>query len=910
MNFEEFFRTATITSSEPDGRKPYPYQERFAEGDSLPELLNVPTGVGKTATAILGWLYRRRFHDENVRQMTPRRLVYCLPMRVLVEQTRDFAVGCLENLGMLAKTPGAETPVTDWVNDQGDTGKRIAVSVLMGGTEGDELRDWTLWPERDAILIGTQDMLLSRALNRGYASGRAQWPMEFALLNNDCLWVFDEIQLMGSGLATTAQLDAFRLGGKQTSGIGVIGKCNSLWMSATAESRWLDTIDHDVSQLSKLELTLDEREPTENADPASPEGLLGQRLRAIKTLRKVDNSSELQPKDLAQIVMNGHRRHTEASSKPILTIVVVNVVERARAIYHSILNANALPTKRSKIADPTVNATMPELLLLHSRFRQEDRRRVIDKLLLAQKIVDEKASEPTASISNDPELSAFVERVARNGLVVVSTQVIEAGVDISSRLLFTELAPWASLVQRFGRCNRRGEHSSAEIFWLDFKSTDDKSARPYKLDELQLARRYLSTMEGRSAGPNELESHREKEGIELPYQPLHVLRRKDLIELFDTTPDLAGNDLDVSRYIRDGDDIDVKVFWRNIVKPDKETAQPQREELCSLPVYEFINFAKLHRDRVWRWNFLESQWTKARPDAIFPGQSFLVAADAGGYLPEVGWKWDSVDSVQPVDLPMDDQPANRGYDGDPHSENRRWQTVAEHTDEVCSKLDEILVDIKSASFGLPEAALRLAARWHDRGKAHEIFQAAVPTDEAHVPGEWAKAPNRFRRYRRKHFRHELASALAVLQAPTTLIPNDVRDLVAYLTAAHHGKVRLSIRSLPGEVIPHDADRRIQHDLRFARGIWEHDHLPTVNLGGDVGTIPSISLSLQCMEMGLGDDGAPSWTDRMLHLRDRVDIGIFRLAYLEALLRAADCRASAAPGNKPFSNVSTEPLENA
>ena len=34
--------------------------------------------------------------------------------------------------------------------------------------------------------------------------------MEFGLLNQDCLWTLDEIQLMDVGLATTAQLQAFR----------------------------------------------------------------------------------------------------------------------------------------------------------------------------------------------------------------------------------------------------------------------------------------------------------------------------------------------------------------------------------------------------------------------------------------------------------------------------------------------------------------------------------------------------------------------------------------------------------------------------------------------------------------------------------------------------------------------------
>ena len=41
-------------------------------------------------------------------------------------------------------------------------------------------------------------------------AGRARWPLEFGLLNNDCFWVFDEIQLMDTGLATSFQLDAWR----------------------------------------------------------------------------------------------------------------------------------------------------------------------------------------------------------------------------------------------------------------------------------------------------------------------------------------------------------------------------------------------------------------------------------------------------------------------------------------------------------------------------------------------------------------------------------------------------------------------------------------------------------------------------------------------------------------------------
>ena len=107
-------------------------------------------------------------------------------MRTLVEQTQAAAQAWLRNLGQ-------------------DTDVRV--HVLMGGEEAE---DWDISPERDAILIGTQDMLLSRALNRGYGMSRYHWPMHFGLLNNDCLWVLDEIQLMGSGLATSTQLQTFR----------------------------------------------------------------------------------------------------------------------------------------------------------------------------------------------------------------------------------------------------------------------------------------------------------------------------------------------------------------------------------------------------------------------------------------------------------------------------------------------------------------------------------------------------------------------------------------------------------------------------------------------------------------------------------------------------------------------------
>ena len=193
MKYHGFFNVAYGKSGDPTFG-PYHYQHRLA-AEAWPDLLDVPTGMGKTAAVTLAWLYKRGWrqgarHGE-IDPDTPCRLVYCLPMRVLVEQTVDNINGWLQALDLYGK-PGEG---------------KISVNVLMGGEEDVSKADWASYPEEDAILVGTQDMLLSRALMRGYGMSRYQRPVHFALLHNDALWVFDEVQLMGAGLATSAQLN-------------------------------------------------------------------------------------------------------------------------------------------------------------------------------------------------------------------------------------------------------------------------------------------------------------------------------------------------------------------------------------------------------------------------------------------------------------------------------------------------------------------------------------------------------------------------------------------------------------------------------------------------------------------------------------------------------------------------------
>lgn len=822
MDYISFFKRAF---DEP--RTPYPYQVRIAEngkGGGRPctsQLISVETGLGKTAAVVLAWLWNR-----VVAQRTdwPRRLVYCLPMRTLVEQTEQDVRRWLENLSRNTNgmTPQSKADL-EWLHASSPV-------VLMGGEELDAARrKWDLYPEMPAIIIGTQDMLLSRALNRGYGMSRFRWPMHFALLNNDCLWVLDETQLMGVGVETSAQLDGFR----HMAPMPTVGPCPTWWMSATLSEDRLSTVDHRPPEHGwpVVRLSAEERaqgRPAELLNAGKPV------VRAPIMLTR--SGAKEYPAALARYIKEAHAPGT-------LTLVVVNRVSRAQEVYRALTTAKKGQTP---LYDPA------RVGLVHSRFRGPDRERM-------ERLMHDKGDR-----------------------IIIATQAVEAGVDISARVLITELAPWASLVQRFGRCNRRADHPDAEIHWIDIGSTGDKSDPhpPYTADELDQAREALARLD--DAAPARLSC------ITIPEPTVvrPVLRRRELVELFDTTPDISGHDIDLSRYIRDGEDTDVQLYWRVVEgdTPSLKEPVPGRDELCRVTIGAFKKFlndvqrkkkGRSNKPPIWRWDHLDRCWRAI--DRAVPGATYLVDVEAGGYSGTLGWTGSPND--QPEPLVVGHAPPQEANDDDLGTFAREWETLPEHTAKVVETAKTILHALGApASPDDPLGCVIEAAGWHDVGKLHPAFRSLMTEDGEERPGgPWAKSPHDTRQTARPGFRHELASAIAWLLAA----PHDVRerDLVAYLIAAHHGKVRISIRALPNEKTPPD-------DRLYARGVWSGDELPAITLGPH--RIPQVRLDLSFLRMGEGPHG-PSWLARTIALRDR--FGPFTLAYLETLLRAADARAS-------------------
>ncbi len=760
-SYQDFFRNIT-------GYEVLPYQLRYAGNPFSPTLIIVPTGLGKTDTVLVPWLYARACRVETC----PTRLILVLPRQNLTRQTAANARSRRDAAGLE---------------------EQVRVLELMGGSEDNQD---TLGPYQPAIIVCTQDMYFSRALNRGYAKRPPRWPIDFALYNQDCLVVHDEIQLMDDALATSTQLAAFR-NRYETYGAAV-----PVWMSATVKMDWLRTVD-----FSKLPPVLRLEEDDRTAE------VVRKRIHAPKKIgpAPVDCST---PAGCAEFALEQHRPGTR-------TLVIVNTVPRAREIYR------------------LIRAKFPKSGLLHSRFRPADRARAAD---------------------------ALTETLGAEGQIIVATQVLEAGVDITSRLLITDIAPWGSVVQRFGRVNRKGDDADAEIFWIENPAPPSAKAKnpkaPYEQDEIDRALEKIRGLQ--SASPEGLPP----EDGPAPWK--NVLRKADLLDLFDTTPDLSGNQLDVSRFIRDTEERDVYVAWREWDgdgPPSDSVPDLENHELCPVSIGDMRDFlGKKHF--AYSWNFATERWSAADRNELYAGMLLVIRCAEGGYTAEEGWSPESRVRVEPVPI-LKPAAETEGDSTETLSFREYRQTLIDHTRRVVEETVKALQ--KSPLNGETRDALLRAAERHDWGKAHAVFQETMHRNEP-GPDLLAKQVRRAK-HKRDHFRHELASAIAMLATGSS-------DLEAYLAAAHHGKVRMSIRSMPGETE--------NSEKRTARGIRDGDILPDCELAPGL-FVPETRLSLAVMDFGAAGG---SWTERMLRLRE--EFGPFRLAFLEMLLRAADEKASAQP----------------
>lgn len=175
-------------------------------------------------------------------------------------------------------------------------------------------------------------------------------------------------------------------------------------------------------------------------------------------------------------------------------LVVYNTVDRATKAYKELKNSG-------------INA---EILLVHARFTYKDK---LDKYKKINKIEEQ-------------------EKEQEKPIILVSTQVVEVSLDIDYDIMFTEVSPFDSLVQRFGRVNRRGTKSTSEVHI--FINSD--SNLPYTKEQLKETLKILNEFDFKSeldfvnANDRYYEALRDSYEKELGKNPLDDFRYIDRVE--------------------------------------------------------------------------------------------------------------------------------------------------------------------------------------------------------------------------------------------------------------------------------------------------------------------------------------------------------------------------------------------
>ena len=302
------------------------------------------------------------------------------------------------------------------------------------------------------------------------------------------------------------------------------------------------------------------------------------------------------------------------------------------------------------------------------------------------------------------------------------------------------------MVQRFGRANRYAElEEGADVRWIDLLAEieDDRTAEalslPYSVEDLKTARGRLLSLT--DVAPVDLPA---PEDID---PPRRVIRRKDLDDLFDTDPDLTGLRRRCLTLCPRTPTIPMSASSGATFQSPATTRCAQARRSCAPYRSEppAIGSRRCASKEASRLFVRDSQWRRGdeRPgvpagwmrltQSLWPGLTLLADVKTGGYSEASGFTGNPKDVPGPVtgadgspaettkSSPFDDGGESEGHDEDPRSEIGVPVLLSAHLEHVeaeakalCDALD---MDDDTC------AAVARAARWHDVGKAHDIFQS-------------------------------------------------------------------------------------------------------------------------------------------------------------------------------------------
>lgn len=401
------------------GYEPFPWQERLlrqvAASGVWPEVLDLPTGAGKTAAMDVAVFHLALEADRSSGRRASVRIAFVVDRRLVVD---DAFARAQALAGALAKPGG---PVTGLVADRlrvlSAAGEPLVARRLRGGIPREN--DWARTPSQPTILCSTVDQIGSRLLFRGYGVSDSMKPIHAGLIGADCLILLDEAHLA----------QPFR----QTLG----------WVRRYRGRDWRESEDASPWGFALLTATLGQR--------AAAVFTLGDDDRAHPILKR-----RLQAPKPARLVGPAAVRAGEAAANEDAESADADLVRRAHTLADHVQAALAhFGCGADGTETPAIGVVVNRVArarAVHSRLQEIYREDATVLLLIG----------PARPVDRDhlaaqlAPIRTGVERVLTKPFIVVATQCLEVGVDIDLDALVTELAPLDALRQRFGRLNRDG----------------------------------------------------------------------------------------------------------------------------------------------------------------------------------------------------------------------------------------------------------------------------------------------------------------------------------------------------------------------------------------------------------------------------------------------------------------------
>lgn len=337
-----------------------------------------------------------------------------LPFLDAIEHGRDFPHKCLYAVPMRVL---ANQFVAEYVTEVRRAGRddRIQVAIQTGEYAEDKELAATL-------TFATIDQVLSSFLLAPYSLPRRLSNLNAGAIAASYL-VFDEFHLFDPVSTLPTTLEMLRI---------LRGVTPFLLMTATFSGDMLAGLAHELDAVVVPE------------DDAAQ-----QAMQSLPSQQKERRYHLVEAPLCADEVLAHHQQRS---------LVVCNVVDRARQLFEALRTHSKRGGTR--------------VLLLHSRFLQEDRQRIEGKI---RKL-----------FGRDSERSG--------SWIAVATQVVEVGLDITCESLHTELAPANAVLQRAGRCARYpGERGNVFVYTQTFGSEGEaidltQKVMPYKDQQPEVER--------------------------------------------------------------------------------------------------------------------------------------------------------------------------------------------------------------------------------------------------------------------------------------------------------------------------------------------------------------------------------------------------------------------------------------